>query len=210
MNKISLKHSIQQHLNGFSLKDDQLDELIQLQSLSSSLTVDAPESRKSKFLFNKLACIAATLIIAITAGFFISNQQIPIGNKVALEVSKNHLKLKPLEIHSNQLANLNNYFTQLDFKLVPTRIMSDPNWELLGARYCSIQGNTAAQLRLKNKQTGNIETLYQAPYYKKQFSHVPVLENGQLPLQEYAKGIGVNIWVEKGVLFALTDSDTKN
>ena len=206
MNKISLKNSIQQHINYIDLQDEKLDELVQLQESLSNNQAD-----RSRFsAFTKLAGIAATLIIAIAAGLFISNQQASIGGKIALEVSKNHLKLKPLEVNSNQLSDLSNYFTQLDFKLVHTKILSDPNWELIGARYCSIQGNSAAQLRLKNKQTGVIETLYQAPYYETQFSKVPVLEHSQPPLEEYAKGIGVNIWVEKGVLFALTNNSTPN
>ena len=206
MSKLSLKNSIQQHIDHIDLADEQLDELMQLQELSSS---NQTERSRSNY-FVKLVGIAATLVITIAAGLFISNQQTSIGNKIAFEVSKNHLKLKPLEISTNQLSDLSNYFTLLDFKLVHTKILSDPNWELIGARYCSIQGNSAAQLRLKNKQTGIIETLYQAPYSENQFSKVPVLEYNQLPLQEYAKGIGVNIWVEKGVLFALTNNSTQN
>ena len=206
MNKISLKNSIQQHVEHVKLNDEKLDELMRLQESS-------PNNQAGRFRFStftKLVGIAATLIIAIAAGLLISNQQTSIGDKIAIEVSKNHLKLKPLEVNSNQLSDLSNYFTQLDFKLVHTKILSDPNWELIGARYCTIQGNSAAQLRLKNKQTGVIETLYQAPYYETQFNKVPVLEHNQPPLEEYAKGIGVNIWVEKGVLFALTNNSTPN
>jgi hypothetical protein len=32
------------------------------------------------------------------------------------------------------------------------------------------------------------------------------LEKGEEPLVVYAKGIKVKVWVEKGLLFALTDS----
>ena len=210
MSKLSLKKGIQQYIDGIELTNEQLDDLMQIQKTSSSNEIDSQRSNRFKMRFTNIVGIAATLVIAIAVGLFYSNQQDTIGEKIAYEVSKNHLKLKPLEVNSNQLSNLSNYFTQLDFKLVNTKILSDPNWELLGARYCSIQGHTAAQFRLKNKQTGMLETLYQAPYYANQFSNVPVLENNQLPLYQYAKGMGVKIWVEKGVLFALTNNNLQN
>jgi len=104
------------------------------------------------------------------------------------------------------LEDLENYFTQLDFKLITTGILKNTNWTPLRARYCTIQGHTAAQLRLENTQTGDVETLYQAPYYQSQFSPLPILENNQTPVEAFAKGISVKIWVEKGVLLALTNS----
>ena len=210
MKRFSLKDSIQQHVAGAELTDEQLQNLMELQKIHSDNQKDRSRPYSLQISFTKLVGIAATLVIAVAVGLFVSNQHSTTGDKIAYEVSKNHLKLKPLEIDSNQLSDLSDYFTQLEFKLVHTKILSDPNWELLGARYCTIQGNTAAQLRLKNKQTGIIETLYQAPYSASQFSKVPILENNQPPLKEYAKGIGVDIWVEKGVLFALTNNSTQN
>ncbi len=210
MKKVPLKNGIQQHIDCIKLKDQQLDDLVQLQRSYSKHQTNGKNTKLLTTPLTKLAGITAAILIMIALGLFILDQQPTIGTKIAHEVSKNHLKLKPLEINSDQLSDLSNYFSQLDFRLVHTKILSDPNWELLGARYCSIQGNTAAQLRLKNKQTGAVETLYQAPFYEDQFRKVPILENNQLPLEKYAKGIGVNIWVEKGVLFALTNNSSQN
>lgn len=208
MNKLSLKKEIQRYVNSVRLTNEQLDSLMQMQNTGNE--TDTVHSLRWRTTFTKIAGIAAALTIIITAGIFYTGQQPGIGERIADEVSKNHLKLKPLEIHSNQLNDLSDYFTQLDFKLVHTKILSDPNWELFGARYCSIQGTTAAQLRLKNRQTGTIETLYQAPYYADQFGDVPMLEKNQLPLEKYAKGMGVRVWVEKDVLFALTKNDLQD
>ena len=155
----------------------------------------------------KLTGIAATLVIAIAIGLFFSTQQTSMGDKIAYEVSKNHLKLKPLEISSDKLQDLNEYFTMLDFQLVNSSILNNPKWELLGGRYCTIQGNTAAQLRLKNTSTGQIETLYQAPYFANQIGKVPSIDKNQSPINEFSKGMGVKIWIEKGVLFAITDNN---
>jgi len=205
MSKITLKEGIQNKVDVIELTNSRLDNLMGIQK-----TFNNKQYRRQGSIIAKVASVAAAVALVFTFGFFYLNQQLPMGERIAYEVSKNHLKLKPLEVKSNQLDNLQKYFTLLDFKLVHTNILSDPNWKLLGARYCSIQGNTAAQLRLENTQTGEIETLYQAPYYTKQFSDIPILETNQSPLKEYAKGMSVNIWVEKGVLFALTNNSQNN
>ena len=205
MSKITLKEGIQKQVDTIELTNNQFDELIRMQN-----TFANKRSYGKRPIITKIAGIAASVILAFVVGIFYSNQQSTMGEKIAYEVSKNHLKLKPIEVSSNQLNDLREYFTMLDFNLVHTNILSDPNWELLGARYCTIQGHTAAQLRLKNKLTGNIETLYQAPYYAKQFNNIPTKEANQSPLEEYAKGMSVKIWVEKDVLFALTNNNLEN
>lgn len=202
MNKISLKQGIQNQVKTIELNSDQLGKLMDIQESNKK-----GNGYFKQALIKRIVAIAATIVLAITIGFLASNQQPPIGEKIAYEVSKNHLKLKPLEVNSSHLNDLRSYFTMLDFNLVNTRILSDSNWRLLGARYCSIQGNTAAQLRLENNQTGSVETLYQAPFNAQQFSNIPILENDQPPLEEFAKGMSIKIWVEKGVLFALTNNN---
>ena len=74
--------------------------------------------------------------------------------------------------------------------------------QLIGGRYCSIQGETAAQLRMQDKATGDIQIVYQAPYNKELFRELPKLQEGQDPVRHYVNGIGVDVWVEKGILFA--------
>ena len=67
-----------------------------------------------------------------------------------------------------------------------------------------MQGITAAQLRMQ--QGENLQTLYETEYVPDVFGDIPRLEKGEAPLVVYAKGIKVKVWVEKGLLFALTDS----
>lgn len=78
------------------------------------------------------------------------------------------------------------------------------NLQLIGVRYCSLQGITAAQLRMK--QGENLHTLYETEYVPEVFGDIPSLEKDEVPLVVYAKGIKVKVWFGKGLLFALTDS----
>ncbi len=63
----------------------------------------------------------------------------------------------------------------------------------------------AAQFRLEDPENGEIQTLYETIYNPKVFNNLPNLDVGEEPITVYAKGIPVEIWVEKG-LFVRTNS----
>ncbi|MFT4799487.1 MAG: hypothetical protein ACI9B8_002041 [Sulfitobacter sp.] len=69
---------------------------------------------------------------------------------IAAEVAKNHINMKPLEVQTGKLNELKDYFTELDFSPVQSSHFSAG--QLIGARYCSVQGVTAAQLRYDPNQ----------------------------------------------------------
>lgn len=56
---------------------------------------------------------------------------------------------------------------------------------------------------MKN-QNKTIQSLYQTIYDEKVFYDLPLLKEGQKPITVYSKGLAVDIWIEKGLLFALT------
>ena len=204
MKKITFKQLVKDRAQGIELSSSQIDSLMQLQNPSVA------DNSSSSSKYYKINAVAMAIVMIISIGIFFSLPKTSVVEKIAAEVSHQYLTLKPLEVKANKLTDLDNYFTLLDFKLVSTEIMRNSDWTLLGARYCSIQGNTAAQLRLKNNKTDAIETLYQAPYYQEQFAAVPILENNQTPVEIFTQGIGTKICVEKGVLFVLTGSNPAN
>ena len=94
---------------------------------------------------------------------------------------------------------------KLDFVPVSSKQVSQSGFELIGGRYCSLQGITAAQLRVRIPDSSDVQTLYQTEYRRDVFNHMPIMEEGEEPLEIFVKGIKVKIWVEKGLLFALTE-----
>ena len=142
--------------------------------------------------------------------YFINSPQHALDERIGNEVAKNHIKLKPLEISTSSIQVIRNYFTELDFSPIESSLLKDTGKVLLGGRYCSIQGITAAQLRLKDEKTGQVQSLYQTLYDPKVFSGLPVLDKDNQPVTVYSKGLEVEIWVEKGLLFALTKENHKN
>ncbi|MGS0695170.1 hypothetical protein [Shewanella sp. 0m-4] len=119
--------------------------------------------------------------------------------KIADEVAKNHIKMKPLEVQTKQLSTLRQYFTELDFAIVNSSRIG-ANGQMLGGRYCSVQGLTAAQIRFSDQ--GQAITLYEVQYDRALYGELPNIEAGDLPIELVARGVAVSIWVEKGLLMA--------
>ena len=130
---------------------------------------------------------------------------IPMTERIALEVAHNHIKLKPLDVETDNMDGIRRYFTDLEFVPVQSTLLASADLELVGGRYCSIQSVPAAQLRIKVPYSNRLQTLYQTEYRKDIFGMLPIMENGHAPVTVNVKGITVRIWVEKGLLFALTD-----
>ncbi|MEC8428358.1 MAG: hypothetical protein VXZ35_08030, partial [Pseudomonadota bacterium] len=93
------------------------------------------------------------------------------------------------------------YFTELDFSVAQSARFSDRNQTLLGARYCSIKGITAAQIRYDNPE-GNPITLYEVGYDPGTFGQLPALEDNEPPMQITTQGVKVSLWTESGLLMA--------
>jgi hypothetical protein len=103
------------------------------------------------------------------------------------------------------MQGISTYFKQLDFSPVSPSLLILSEKNLLGARYCSIQGITALQLRMMNSKTNKVQSLYETQYDKKVFKDFPKAEEGGMPLTVYVKGMKVDMWVEKDILFALIE-----
>lgn len=201
MNKL-LKQSVRQHLELNTLTDNQLQKLESLLEPVES-EYESENVRRNLFYPSLFAASVAIFLLAFVLAPFITEQS-DVRQRIALEVATNQIKLKPLEVETSNIEGIRNHFTELDFLPVNSRLISDLGYELIGGRYCSLQGITAAQLRVKKADSGIVQTLYQTEYRKDIFENMPHLEEGEAPVVIYVKGIKVKIWVEKGVLFALT------
>lgn len=168
-----------QHINQVQLSNSQLVELEKLMDQGSAYT-EPPVDRK---FWASLAVAGMFLVAAVTL-FMVS--QFPgtsldkMPQMIAEEVVTNHLNKKPLEVKGGSINKVIGYFTKLNFIPVESKLAELNSLQLLGGRYCSLQGITAAQLRMKQGQ--NLQTLYQTEYSAEVFGDLPYLENGEAPL----------------------------
>ena len=204
--KKSLKQPLKQQVQN-QINEVQLDKT-QLAALEKLMADGEDKDKKgSSRAWIPLAAAGMFLFAVITAFMtlqFSQDNLLTMPQQIAEEVVSNHLKLKPLEVKTGSINAVRGYFTKLDFMPVESSLQALDNLQLIGGRYCSLQGITAAQLRMK--QGENLQTLYETEYVPDVFGDIPRLEKGEAPLVVYAKGIKVKVWVEKGLLFALTDS----
>jgi len=195
-----LKQAVRNHFEQRSLSKDRLESLQK---------VHAPRPTDRRSIVRPL--IAASMAAAIAAFLFTtllfppgSMDSIPMTERIALEVARNHIKLKPLDVETDSMDGIRRYFTDLEFAPVQSTLLASADLELVGGRYCSIQSVPAAQLRIKVPYSNRLQTLYQTEYRQEVFGTLPVIENGHAPVVVNVKGITIHIWVEKGLLFALT------
>lgn len=185
-----MKASLKKELNSFyrstNLSKSQLNELMNLQNGK------APQKIQwNLFLAPMVAACVAFLFVMI------KQSELPVFDQIVAEVAHNHHKNMDPEILSNDLADIQKTLKHLDFTLVASQNFDSDQWTLIGGRYCSIQGKTAAQLKLQNTKDASFYTLYQVPLSTDW--NPEMLKNGLKEID----GIVVQTWVEKGLLFAL-------
>ena len=202
-----MKQSLSQAIRN-KLTRSKLDAT-QLAALQQRIAAQPAISNKSSTRLRLAGLLAAVLVTVLLTVLLLPRNEVvtkpSMPQLIANEVIKNHLNLKPLEVNTNNIDGLIHYFTRVDFLLRPSREVAGFTDNLIGGRYCSLQGITAAQLRLKSRDKHTLDTLYQTEYRTEVFGPLPDIDQQQTPLLVWARGIKVRIWVEKGILFAVTD-----
>ena len=151
--------------------NDQIRRHYRQQSLPAHriarLLAQQPQPSRRTPLINTLAwprrwAVAMLLLASTTVAVYYAGvrpaQDLTLA--VTREVALNHRKALNLEFVATDYVNLNAAMNKLDFALrVPDRL-SGGRLRLQGARYCSIQGQIAAQLTFQDNDNRRY-TLYQ-------------------------------------------------
>lgn len=197
MSNKSLKDSIKDKFEHSQLSDDQWqalqEQIAEANAADSGDVSNQPPSRRTFITAASAASIAAVLL----ANNFLGNGSIPLD--IANEVTRNHFKDKPMEIVSSEYPDLGGYLRALPFQPIRSHRDELRGSLVLGARYCSLKTEPAAQIRLIDSH-GIKQTLYQATYNEDDFGEIPDRES----LIVESRGKQVHIWRENGLLFALT------
>jgi anti-sigma factor RsiW len=115
--------------------------------------------------------------------------------RVLAEISMNHHKRLEVEVASDQYQVVQAGLGQLDFPILPTRKELLKNYALVGGRYCSVQGGLAAQLKVRDRVSGELLTLY--------VTHLTDELERIDPLDANFDGVHIRLWQENGRFFAL-------
>lgn len=204
--KRPLKDSVRTHFERQTLSDDQFARLEALMDKRDA--IDSMSRPDSPRVIGWIAGLAAAVVLAFGALIIVLGvDDTPMTERIAMEVARNQIKLKPLDVTTTSFSEARAYFTDLDFVPAQSALLANADLELIGGRYCSIQSVPAAQLRVKLPTSEAPQTLYQTEYRKDVFGPLPVIEDGDVPATINAKGMRISVWVEKGLLFSLTEEN---
>lgn len=194
------------HYKNLSLRDSKLEAFVAMSAITEN-EITLSEARIEKLLVNWSRswksgfAIAASLLVLV---FSVLQYTLPsridsveLSQLVSKEIALNHNKGLMPEFNSIDYAALASAMDKLDFSPVQPDEVDVSGLQLIGARYCSIHGQLAAQLKLKDSK-GNLVTLYQTQLNP---------ELNQLPQTSYqVNGVDVQQWQEAGLFFGLAKS----
>lgn len=199
---LPLKDAIRHQVASEKLSFGQLDELLAMQR---DVLVEAPVKTSKLPLW--FSAVAASCLLVVSL-FIWQNANPQYSQEIALEVAENHLKLMPMDVKTQSMGDIRQYFTRINFSPVISSLMETefalPEKMMIGGRYCSIKGVTATQLRFRGTDS-QLRTFYEVGYDKARYGHIPDIDKGETPQDVMVKGLKVTLWVEKGLLMALVN-----
>lgn len=143
---------------------------------------------------------AAAIVVAFSFQMGRSYKEDDFYFDVAGEIAMRHNGYKSFDVKAASFEGAQEGLRDLAFSVTPLvkqKLLSA--YEVLGARYCQLQGQQAAHLQVKNRKTGTLCTLYVASLKGsltslKSLDREIVLEANHL-----------DIWEDSDRLFALVD-----
>ena len=202
---------IKNHMNDYyqskSLDDDKIQLLMDISTqYAQKRELDNKKDRFSligHFLNQqKMALVASVMLLVMSfwgVNNFEQNEQLKnnFSQLVAQEIALNHNKQLTLDFNEVKYSRLNKLMHKLDFQITESQHINLAGLEVVGARYCSIQGNIAAQIRLRD-DAGKVYTLYQTKL-------TDLLKKSPANIQSVDQ-IDVKQWQENNVFFGLAVS----
>ena len=174
--------------------DTQIKEYYQKQTLpvENLQAMQPPEDTPRSSQWPWLLPLAAAAV-ALLAIFLWKPSSLP--QAVAAEIAKNHNAQLAMEISSSDYQEVAAKLDRIKFSLTPPSGEFGRQFTLIGGRYCSIQTELAAQLRVQENATGKMHTFYVTPL---------TIDLGALKeTTQTVKGVKVRLWKEGDRFFGL-------
>ena len=202
MSRATLETHVKEYYKDQHLTDETLDKLLQAAAAdpqTEPVTPSAKPNEPRRAL--RQWAVAAGIAFAVTTAAVLLTTGGPNGTDVdqlriavAEEVAAGHKKNKPPEFVTQSYAALGASMNRLDFVPAEPGRLKPKNLALTGGRYCSLDGNIAAQIKLKDR-AGVPCTLYVAKVTDKLQA-----------VGEYARhinGVEVRVWQEGELIYGL-------
>ena len=181
----SIDEKIREYYAGKALSEEKVDKLLKRASR---------QGRRPAGWYYRLAGIAAILAIGLV-GLHAWLEGPDTAARVLAEIAMNHRKNLDVEVASDQYQVVQERLDRLDFPILPARQALIRNYALVGGRYCSIQGGLAAQLKVRDKVSGELLTLY-VTRLTEELADIA-------PMDRALDEVHIRLWQDNGRLFGL-------
>jgi len=197
MKPSTLDQKVKDHYQQQKLSAHKIQHLMEMQSLQSEK--DETRSWRQRWEKQRRLSIAALFMICILGGIVFSTPSPfdSLQTRISKEIAMNHNKHYEVDFVSNSFSQLNAKMHKLDFNLAFPKKLLNSGYKVLGARYCSIQGGIASQVKLQNS-LGKTVTLYITQLTKE-------LKPLDSFLQQHDK-VTINTWKENELFFGLAET----
>ncbi|WP_415901956.1 hypothetical protein ACMXYR_13265 [Neptuniibacter sp. QD29_5] len=202
----NLKSALKAHYQDQSLSEDKLAQLISIQeelSNPSDINIEAPINNISwldqcKTWFKRPQLMVSTLALASII-MVVSLMPMPISApSIINEIAGHHEQPSEISVYTSSIDELGQQLTRLSFNLIASSKLGKDMWQLIGGSYCSINGELAAQLKVRNIENNQTYTFYQAEYPEgltlEQVDTQNIINN---------QGTAVTLWQEGGLLLGI-------
>ena len=143
---------------------------------------------------------AAAIVMAFSFQFARNYQDEEFYFDVAGEIAMRHSANRDFDVRAASFSDVQAGLKDLAFSVTPLmkqKLLSA--YEVIGARYCQLQGQQAAHLQVRDRKTGALCTLYVASISGSLSSLKSIDQHVGLEAHE------VDIWEDSERLFALVD-----
>jgi hypothetical protein len=149
----ALDQALRDYYGSQSLSADSVEHI-----LAAAKIVRPPPWRQPAWI----AAAAASLLLLCAIGALVQRTPPGITNLVAAEVAENHRKHLEPEVRASDFAAIQKSLPRLDFSIAPIQPGMLAGLTVQEGRYCSVQGQLAAQIALRDGN-GNPCTIYVVP-----------------------------------------------
>ena len=205
MNQDSTNENVKRYYESQYISPNKLARLLEMHE--QHLQCENADDRKKPSInafFKKYSSIAASILVAFIIGAhmvtYLDTPETTLMDRITQEILLNHQKQFDVEFSSITIDELRADMHKLDFNLITSRVIDEEKFQIIGARYCSIQGNIAAQIKLQDN-SGNTFTLYQTALSRK----LKTLKD----TTQLANGLVVKTWNEQGIFLGLAGASSK-
>ncbi len=154
--------------------------------------------------------VAAAVFLLLLGAFYLGRISRPaapgeltdnvLARSIGREIAMNHKKQLDMEFSAADYAGLRPQMAKLDFALAPPSNSTAAPLHVVGARYCSIQGQLAAQIRVRDS-AGTVYTLYETKLTDRLNA-----VSGEVKME----GVRTRLWREDGMFFGLAVSERQS